>query len=455
MRTHAYLRISQDRTGLAAGVARQQEDCERRARERGWTITATHTDNDQSASTGRRRPGYEAMLTAIEAGQVDVVVAWSLDRLQRNRRDEVRLYEACRDRQVTLSLVNGSDLDFGTAAGRFVADSLGAVARMEVEMKSDRQRRAAEQAAAAGRRLGGRRPFGYDTDGTTIREDEAQAVRDGYAAFLAGVPIAGVVRDWNRRDLVTGQGGTWKHDTVRAALLNPRYMGKRAYLGQVVADATWPGLVSEETWQAVHAVLTDPSRRSTPKGGRYLLSGLALCGVCDALVHAGGNTRKGHRGYRCSGSMGHFARMALPAEDYVSAVVVERLSRPDAALLLSDQEQPDLGALRAEAMALRGRLDGVAVEFADGVLTASQLRTITTRLRARLSEVEGATADAGRVDVLGPLVGAEDVRAAWEALTVERQRAVIDLLMVVRLMPPGRGTRTFRPDTVQIEPKVP
>jgi site-specific DNA recombinase len=56
--------------------------------------------------------------------------------------------------------------------------------------------------------------------------------------------------------------------------------------------------------------------------------------------------------------------------------------------------------------------------------------------------------------VLGPLVLAKDVRAVWEALSTDRQRVVIDALMTVRLMPPGRGTRTFRPETVIIEPRI-
>jgi len=454
VRAHIYVRISEDRTGQAAGVTRQREDCERRARDRGWTVAAVHTDNDLSATSGRRRPGFEAMLAAVEAGDAEVVVAWSLDRLQRNRRDELRLYEACRERGTILSLVNGTDLDFSTAAGRFVADSLGSVARLEVEMKSDRQRRAAEQAAAAGKRLGGRRPFGYEQDGVTIREAEAQAVRDGYGALLAGVPLAAIARDWNARGLLTGQGNPWKHDTIRTCLRNPRYAGKRAHRGQIVADAVWPALVPEETWQAARALLDDPSRRSTPRSGKYLLTGIARCGICDAPVHAGGNARRGHRAYRCSGSLGHFARLAEPVEDYVSAVAVGILSRPDAAELLVDHDRPDLEALRAEATTLRSRLDTAAAEFADGALTASQLRTITTRLRSRLTEVEAVMADAGRVDTLGPLVSAEDVQATWDALDMARRRAVIDVLMTVRLHPPGRGTRTFRPETVEIEWKA-
>lgn len=462
MRAIVYTRISKDRAGEAAGVTRQREDCERRCRERGWEIVTVETDNDVSATKARKRPGFESMLRAVDEGQAEVVVAWSLDRLQRSRRDELRLYELCRDRGAVLSLVNGADLDFSTAAGRFVADSLGSVARLEVEMKSDRQRAQQEQAASQGKRVGGRRPFGYEQDGETVREVEAGAVRAGYDAVLSGVPLAQIAREWNAAGLTTGQTrwkgeqkgqpSPWRADAVRHVLLNPRYAGKRALRGQVVGDAVWPALVPEETWQATHALLTDHTRRSGPRNtARALLSGLALCGVCGSPVIAGGAARPGIRGYRCGGSMGHFARKAEPVDEFVSAVVVARLSRPDAVDLLTDHERPDVEALRGEAVALRSRLDSLAVDFADGSLTASQLRIATGRVRGRLAAVEATMADAGRVDVLGPLVAAEDVAAVWERLPVARRRAVIDALMVVRLQPVGRGTRDFRPETVTIE----
>lgn len=53
------------------------------------------------------------------------------------------------------------------------------------------------------------------------------------------------------------------------------------------------------------------------------------------------------------------------------------------------------------------------------------------------------------MNVLGPLVGAADVRAAWGALGPERQRAVVDLLMTVTPHSPGRGRRNFDPDTIE------
>jgi site-specific DNA recombinase len=459
-----YLRISQDRTGEAAGVARQREDAERRCRERGWTVVAVESDNDTSAAGKKKRPGFEAMLGHIESGRSQVVVAWSLDRLQRNRRDEVRLYELCKATGVTISLVNGADLDFSTAGGRLVADQLSSVARYEIELKADRQRRAQEQAAKEGRRVGGRRPFGYGSDGMTVVDDEAAAIASGYRAILGGEALAEVARQWNGRGLTTGQCGRvgerkgkpspFTRSSVRDVLLNPRNAGLRAHNGEIVGKAAWPSIIDEGTFVAVRDLLSDPSRRTAPRNARALLTGVALCGICGATVHSGGAAVTQHvRVYRCR-TMGHFSRSALPVEDYVAGLVVERLSRTDAAALLLDHSRPDVGKLREDAQSLRARLDAVALDFADGVITSSQLRVITQRLRERLAAVEAAMADTARVDVLGPLVMAENARSSWDEMPTSRQRAVIDLLMTITLHPPGRGTRTFRPETVDIEWKT-
>ncbi|WP_457950478.1 recombinase family protein [Pseudarthrobacter sp. alpha12b] len=462
MKAIVYLRISQDRTGERAGVTRQREDCLRRAAERGWQVVDVQTDNDISAAGKRKRPGFDALLKAVAAGTVQVVVAWDLTRLQRSRRDEVRLYELCQAKGVILSLVNGADLDFSTAAGRFVADSLGSVARLEIEMKSDRQRRAQVQAAEQGRRTGGRRPFGYDADGITVRPAEAAAIATAYESVLYGVPLREVARQWNAQGFVTGQAryaaghegepSPWRADSVRAVLLNPRNIGKRAHNGEIVADAVWPAIVAPERFEAVVAILRNPARRSGKPGGRQLLSGLAVCGVCGATVHAGGTTRPGVRNYRCSGSSGHLSRRAEPVEEYVEAMAVAVLSRADASHLVHDKSHPDLAALAAEAVGVRERLDALAVDFADGSLTASQLRAATNRLRERLTEIDASLADAGKVDVLGPLVAAKDVRMAWDGLSVSRKRAALEVLMKIVIHPPGRGVRRFDPSTVDLIP---
>ncbi|UKA61386.1 recombinase family protein [Arthrobacter sp. FW306-04-A] len=464
MKAIIYLRISQDRTDERAAVDRQREDCLKRAAERGWEVVGVHEDNDISAAGKKHRQGFEAMLKAVEAGSAGVVVAWSLDRLQRNRRDELRLYELCQSKGASLSLVKGPDVDFSTAAGRLVADQLGSVARFEIEQKSERQERAAEQAAKQGRWVGGRRPFGYEPDGITVRPAEAAAIVKAYDSVLYGASLREVARTWNSQGFTTGQKrfkaghegepSLWRADSVRVVLMNSRNIGKRVYKGEIVSDAEWPAIVSEERFAAVVAMLKNPARVSGKTGGRYLLSGLARCGVCGAPVHAGGTSRPGVRAYRCTASMGHFARRAEPVEEYVEAVVVGILSRPDAARLMQDDNRPDAEELRAQAVGLREQLDADAVDLANDLMSRSQFRALSAQRRAKLAAIDAMLADAGRVDVLGPLIGAENVRKVWDSLSMSRKRAVISVLMdAVIIHPPGRGTRNFNPATVEFKPK--
>ena len=464
MRASVYLRQSLDRTGEELGVSRQREDARILARLRGWVITAERVDNDTSASGKRRRPGFEDALADLESGRADVLIAWDMTRLTRNARDRLRLIETGKAAGALVAFVRGSDLDLGTPAGRLTADILGSVAQHEIEQKSDRQKRAVEQAAKAGKRVGGRRPFGYEGDGMTLRDVEADALARAYDSVLHGVPVAAIVRELNDAGLFTpqltrtGEPSRWSAQTFRQVLLNPRYAGIRAtsrYESGVkvwdeVAPAQWPSIVPEETWRAVVAILRDPSRLNHGSIGRRLLTGIAVCGVCDAYVNGGG-APGGNRTYRCSASMGHISRKSDPVDEYVSEVVIARLSRPDAAGLLVDRDRGDVEALGREAATLRARLEDLGVSFAEGEIDRRTLASGSARLRERLSAVQARQADAGRVDVLGPLVSAHDVRGVWEALSTDRRRAVVATLLTARLHPVGRGSRLFRPDTVELD----
>ena len=71
-----YTRISQDSTGQQLGVTRQLEDCRALADQLGWRVVARYDDNDISAYSGKRRPGFEAMLTAMKVGEFGAVICW-------------------------------------------------------------------------------------------------------------------------------------------------------------------------------------------------------------------------------------------------------------------------------------------------------------------------------------------------------------------------------------------
>ena len=150
-RAAIYLRVSLDPTGEMLTVTRNEEDCRKLAEQRNWQIVETFTDNSISAKGTKKRPAFDAMLRAIENGEIDTVVAWSLDRLTRNARDRLALVEACRKHGTIISVVKGSDMDPTTAAGRLVIGVLGEAAQMEIDMKSERQTAAARQRSKLGR----------------------------------------------------------------------------------------------------------------------------------------------------------------------------------------------------------------------------------------------------------------------------------------------------------------
>ena len=450
MKAVVYTRISLDRNGDGAGVARQEADARALAKMRGWTVTSVIVENDTSAAGKKTRPGFERLLQAVDDGTAKVVIAWSLDRLTRNRRDTVRLIEACQHQGVTIALVRGSDMDMSTPSGRMVADILASVARQEIEQKSDRQKRAHRQAAEQGRRVTGARPFGYTADGMTFKEPEAQAVRDAYQWILDGASLGQIARRWNNAGLYTPQGShQWSAATVGTCMRKPRNAGIRAYNDETY-DAVWPALVDRETWHTVLAIMKDPKRFSI-RGDQRLLTGVALCGVCEGAVHVGGN--KGYPVYRCATSTGHFSRKAAPIDEYIAAVMIGRLSKPDAADLFTPAaDGPNRSDLIRDADRIRTKLDGLAQLYEDGTLTAKGVRQSSDRLKAQLEGIESKLAEANGIPKAArTIVKAADVKAAWHSLEIADQREIIRALAGVYLDPPGRGASKFNPETVRVD----
>lgn len=448
-----YCRISQDREGEALGVARQEEDARELAACLGYRVTEVYTDNDRSASTRtkKKRPRYDAMLTAARRGEFQAVISYSNSRLTRRPRELEDLIELHEHYGVRFHTVVSGDDDLSTADGRMVARLKGSIDAAEAERTAERVTRAARQAAEAGKWHGGRRPFGFEPDGLTIREDEAEVIREGYRAIVAGGSLRSVMRLWNARGLFAAKGANeWSLPSVRSCLKSPRYIGKRTYRGEIVADAEWPAIVDVATWEAVHAILTDPARKQGQKAVRYLLSGIARCGICGSPIVATGG-RKGHPAYRC-GKQAHILRTAEPMDDYVSRVALRRLQTREVAEALTEHiEKPDTGALREKLQALRIRLDQLAVEFADGTLTASQLRAATRRLREQIERTEEQLATVTDDDVLGPIVSSDDIEARWNSLDVDTKRTAIDTLMAITFLPAVRGSHNFDPNSVRIE----
>ena len=180
-----------------------------------------------------------------------------------------------------------------------------------------------------------------------------------------------------------------------------------------------------------------------------------MCGVCAGPVHVGGN--KGYPVYRCATSTGHFSRKAEPIDEYISEVMIKRLSKPDAAdLFATPSTGPNKSDLVRQADRIRRKLDGLAALYEDGALTAKGVRQASERLKAQLADVDTKLAELNGIPKVARIVvNAADVRAAWESIEVADRREIIRVLAVIHIHPPGRGAVKFRPETVRIEWRQP
>jgi site-specific DNA recombinase len=465
-RAAVYARLSEDRTGAGLAVDRQERDCRELAARLGWPVVVVRADNDISAMGRKPRPGYRALLEDLKAGRADAIIAWHTDRLHRTPLELEGYIAVCDPRNIPTQTVKAGPLDLSTPSGRMVARLLGATARYEVEHMVERKQREREQAATDGRWAGGRRPYGYAADGVTVIEAEAAEVRWASEQVLAGRSLRSIAVDLNARGKTTSTGGPWRQDTIRDVLLRPRNAGLMQHRGEVVGRAGWPPLVAEDLWRGVVAVLTDPSRRTNPGAPpRWLLSGLALCGVCGAIVRAtsSGRSRSGGRvkpAYVCATGK-HVVRDAAECDRLVIKVILERLSRPDAAELLVRGRTVDLPRLHIRRSALEAELEDWRRLAEAGEVSPPSFARAEKGILERLREVDATIADASRGSALEGIADAPDPAGVWAELDLDRRRAVVDELVTVEVLPARKGRRPgwkpgepyFDPDTVRITPK--
>jgi len=429
-------------------VARQVQDCERLAAEKGWRVAGRYVDDDVSAYSGRRRPEYARLLDDLRSGAIDGVAVWHLDRLHRQPKELEEFFEVCRAAGVhDLATVTGR-IDLADSDGQFQARILGAVAKKESDDKSRRIRRKHQELAAHGKRSGGgSRAYGYEADGVTVRPAEAAIVRECTRRFLAGESLRSICTDLNASGERSARGGEWSPQTLRRMLGSGRISGQREHRGEIVAAAEWPALIEPAETAQIRARLADPDRRTNKSARRYLLAGLLKCGLCGerlvARPRAGGLRRYAcAKGPGFSGCGGTYIN-ADPVEAFVIEAVLYRLDSPKLADAAAGRPgEPEAARWQAEADAARAQLEELAGAYGERQITMGELLAARKPIEARLSAARkqlGKLSQGAALD--GYLGNADALRAAWESLDLSRQRAIVaavlDHVEVSRTTRPG------------------
>lgn len=454
-RAAVYCRISNDPSGKAAGVQRQETECRDLVKDRGWDLAGVWVDNDRSATDRRKaREQFNSLMAEVESGSIDTIVVWHVDRLYRQPRELQLLLDLIEGGRLAggIQTVSAGEMDLNTASGRLVARILVDVAIAEVERTGERLEAMNRHAALAGKRVGGRRPFGYESDGITIREAEATEYRTAVAKVLEGESVRSIALDLKERGVKTASGGDFSATRLRTVLLNPRYAGLRTYRKEIVGDANWPPLVDRSTWERLRAVLNDPRRKTSPgPAPAHLLSGFLECGKCGGRLGSGKSGGKG--AYRClptrSGGCGGVVILEERLDDHVTEWLFDVLESPNLGNAIANREVPDTETVLAELQDLERRGDDLAYAFASGDIDRRQLTVATDALRARRTELESDLAASPAPPTLD---GFEIVKDAWSTYGLEFRREIVAAVIDKVVVNPtsNRGSNTFEHDRVDV-----
>ncbi|MFJ8140674.1 recombinase family protein [Streptomyces sp. NPDC096013] len=499
-----YCRLSYAPDGSVEKVERQEADCRELAARIGWAVSESHVfiDNSRSAwQRNRKRPAWDRLLAAVEAGEIDGIVVYHGDRMIRQPFDLEKLIFLAESRRLRISSPSGTrDLD--SEEDRFILRIEAAQACRESGNTSRRVKRGIKARIARGLSAtrGGKRPYGWGVQtGTRVVIDretgderlvpvidttlpvptEISFIKRGIERQLAGAGHAAVVRWLNRSGSRTTEGNEWTPKSWRHVILSPRVAGLIEHEGQLY-KAAWDGAVSIEVWEAVKALYAVRALEYPYQGREraHMLTGGAECYQCHRGPQSaackgvdcpgphitvrskptGGRNRKDSRIYYCPSCRGVGRNMAL-MDGYVSGRVVKLLSSEVFTSELHKATEAVGGtALLTEITALERRRTEVRAELenlADHPDMDPKLALLSVAsFDRKINELRSRLAVPAKLRRLTSLAGIG--REEWEAQPIDVRATVVRDLFRIVILPtsrrgPGLDTSSIRLERRSLE----
>jgi len=351
----------------------QREACERYIENQahlGWRLATEKYDDGGFTGANLERPAFQRLVDDIEAGKIDILVVYKVDRLSRSLLDFAKVMDRFNKAGTAFVSVT-QNFSTADAMGRLTLNMLMSFAEFEREMIAERTRDKIAAARRKGKWTGGPVPLGYDVvDKRLVVNDlEAVVVREIFDLYLKHRSALSVMRILNGTGRATKRhrakngnvrkARAWSKDAVLRVLKNPVYAGYMPY-----RDEIHPGehdaIVDQDTYTRVHALLQDhggPQRRRG-RNPEYLLRGLLRCTLCGKAYTPASTRKKNkvYRYYRCV-TRDKEGRKACPARplpaDAIEDFVIDRIREATADGNLTTDVSAELSALfdkRREAL---------------------------------------------------------------------------------------------------------
>ena len=315
----------------------------------GWSnIGKVYSDGGISGGH-MERPGLIALIAGIEAGLIDIVVVYKVDRLTRSLADFAKLVDVFDKHGVSFVSITQA-FNTTTSMGRLTLNVLLSFAQFEREVTAERIRDKIAASKKRGQWMGGLPPIGYDNidKRLVVNAGEARTVKHIMERYVDLKSVSKLKIELGKDGYVTKNRKTKKESQTGGKpfsrghlyqlLCNPVYIGKITHKGEIF-DGQHEPIVDQELWERVQAGLKHNApkrRRSINIASNSLLTGMIYDDTCERLTPVHSKKPNGRR-YRyyisarlSKGEMDDGTGLRLPAKQ-IEGHVIKRLTS-----LLSD-----------------------------------------------------------------------------------------------------------------------
>ncbi len=453
----------------------------------GWVCLPDRYDDGGFTGGNMDRPALKRLMADIEAGKVDCIVVYKVDRLSRSLTDFSKIVEVFERHCVAFVSVT-QQFNTSTSMGRLMLNVLLSFAQFEREIISERTRDKIAATRRKGKWTGGMPMLGYDVDARggrlNINEDEAAQVREIFELYLERESLIKTAleldqRGWTTKQWVTKKGHerggkAFAKTSLFKLLTNVVYIGKVKYKDEI-HEGEHEGIVEPQVWQRVQQIL----RRNGRTGGaqvrnKYgaILKGLLYCAPCGCSMGHTYTTKNGTTRYRYYVCLNAQKRgwhtcpsKSVPAEEIERLVVdqIRAIGQDPAMVTRTIREtrahvEKEISRLEGERAALERDLKRKSEQVRRLALAAaednaSRLGKLNEQIRRgeqRLTEIREQVIALSREivnerEVVQSLAAFDPV---WETLTPREQARIIRLLIerVDYDGEKGKLNITFRPN---------
>ena len=272
----------------------------------GWTLLRVKYDDGGFSGGDTDRPALQRLLADVQAGKIDVIVVYKVDRLTRSLADFAKLVELFDQHNVSFVSVT-QQFNTTTSMGRLTLNVLLSFAQFEREVTSERIRDKISASKRKGLWVGGMAPLGYDTKDRRITVNEADRVRTIFRRYVELGSLNLLMSDLRKRGIVTkvrtlrsGEkvgGIPFTRGPLAHLLRNRFYIGEVTFKGEVLKGEQTP-IVDNDLFNAVQTKLTEQTNnhKATRTNSEALLTGRIFDDRGNRMTPS--HARKGGMKYR-------------------------------------------------------------------------------------------------------------------------------------------------------------